>query len=624
MAGFTIAGGKAEHLKLIQEGVNKELTAEKSRDLLKNYRAHLISEDGVKAGVIHIRNEGGADKLVRDRAYHLRSRGGEGFKNTADFLKATFASAYENKVGPQKYKALTEALEKYLGNRDKQLGTKTFANLVDLFEKAVLQHEAAVGASGVAVSADTAALLSGKREDQVLSNFKVIAPRNRNAEQPAEPEVSFQDVKKNVEDGLAKNFGKTVKSMGEGSNMRAYKLGESDSEGFVVTMPKNRQFSIDLSLEQLEVGDVVVADAARRSPMPQVIIPTSYIVSVSRFSSLQVSHQTGQKKSVSIQGNNSELFEVPIEHVRDFIKAQGDDATFKLVGVRMPVGAGTNLQEAVEGKPKDPVNFPPRPLESDEFSKVASHIVQGLDEMHRAGVLHHDIKPANLVYDRESGQVKIIDLGCAVPLNQEGKTNQLKGYSPGFMPKPVQRQPLSAHGPEVDRYAMAVTLLNAMAPSMPVMRVLKEFDEASEKIWNGLDPEQDPVELYVNALRDAANPNLEGMREAEAEVRRETAKDAAEALKELESSFNRIENSRSILQTAFRAGAPGPAGKEAWETLQRMLQPPVENSEPQPILNAGSPQSKPLSVIDRLNDPDQLPDDAYDLPSSSRRGSFGE
>src|SRR5256714_15297737 len=68
---------------------------------------------------------------------------------------------------------------------------------------------------------------------------------------------------------------------------------------------------------------------------------------------------------------------------------------------------GTNLHELIEAK---------GPLSARYAAKLASEALHGLDAIHKAGIVHRDISPENLMITRdEEGEehVKIIDLGIA-------------------------------------------------------------------------------------------------------------------------------------------------------------------------------------------------------------------
>jgi predicted ATPase/serine/threonine protein kinase/GAF domain-containing protein len=65
-----------------------------------------------------------------------------------------------------------------------------------------------------------------------------------------------------------------------------------------------------------------------------------------------------------------------------------------------------------------------REMSLDEFFTVALHTVEGLAQIHAAGVIHKDINPANIVWDAETGRLKIIDFGIATRLSRELRTCQ--------------------------------------------------------------------------------------------------------------------------------------------------------------------------------------------------------
>ncbi|WP_437775068.1 AAA family ATPase [Sorangium sp. So ce1097] len=53
------------------------------------------------------------------------------------------------------------------------------------------------------------------------------------------------------------------------------------------------------------------------------------------------------------------------------------------------------------------------PMPLDRFFPLAVRLAGALDELHRQHVIHKDIKPQNLLYNPETGEVKITDLGIA-------------------------------------------------------------------------------------------------------------------------------------------------------------------------------------------------------------------
>jgi eukaryotic-like serine/threonine-protein kinase len=58
------------------------------------------------------------------------------------------------------------------------------------------------------------------------------------------------------------------------------------------------------------------------------------------------------------------------------------------------------------------------PLPPQRLLEIARQIAEGLNEAHQGGVLHHDIKPGNIMVDTK-GRVKILDFGLAALTGRE-------------------------------------------------------------------------------------------------------------------------------------------------------------------------------------------------------------
>ncbi len=103
------------------------------------------------------------------------------------------------------------------------------------------------------------------------------------------------------------------------------------------------------------------------------------------------------------------------------------------------------------------------PLPWQHALKLAQQICAGLREAHMQGVVHTDLKPANVMLDR-SGNVKIMDFGIAQPLQGGGQSaNTLLGTPTYMAPEQVECKRLDAR---TDIYALGL-LLYEMVTGIP-------------------------------------------------------------------------------------------------------------------------------------------------------------
>lgn len=100
----------------------------------------------------------------------------------------------------------------------------------------------------------------------------------------------------------------------------------------------------------------------------------------------------------------------------------------------------------------------------DEYLRVIWQIASGLSDIHSYGIIHRDIKPNNVMIDKE-GVVKIYDFGLSRS-NDRAKTANVIG-TPPFMAPELFRGNDIAFDSSVDVYAFGVTCLALLSGNIP-------------------------------------------------------------------------------------------------------------------------------------------------------------
>ncbi|MEU9099743.1 protein kinase [Streptomyces sp. NPDC048361] len=131
------------------------------------------------------------------------------------------------------------------------------------------------------------------------------------------------------------------------------------------------------------------------------------------------------------------------------------------------------VMELIDGPSLDDVLTERGVLEPGEAAAIGAHVLQALAAAHRAGVLHRDVKPGNILLDT-SGRVVLTDFGIAA-MNDPGdgsrthltRSGELVGSLDYLAPERAQGH---NPGPASDIWALGATLYAAVEGTAPFRR----------------------------------------------------------------------------------------------------------------------------------------------------------
>jgi predicted ATPase/GAF domain-containing protein/HPt (histidine-containing phosphotransfer) domain-containing protein len=112
---------------------------------------------------------------------------------------------------------------------------------------------------------------------------------------------------------------------------------------------------------------------------------------------------------------------------------------------------------------------PAQCLPLEQFYPVALQAARALGEIHARGVIHKDIKPENLLFNRESGLLKVIDFHLASELSRESQeldAPRLEGSLPYMSPEQTGRMNRSLDY-RTDYYSLGVTFYRLLTGRLP-------------------------------------------------------------------------------------------------------------------------------------------------------------
>lgn len=110
-----------------------------------------------------------------------------------------------------------------------------------------------------------------------------------------------------------------------------------------------------------------------------------------------------------------------------------------------------------------------RPLPENDALDIVHQVLDALEVVHKEGIWHLDIKPGNIMLDKD-GNVVVIDFGASKQLStNDGYTSTSTAlcYTPGYAPSEQIDQNMQKIGPWTDLYALGATLYNMVTLNQP-------------------------------------------------------------------------------------------------------------------------------------------------------------
>ena len=121
--------------------------------------------------------------------------------------------------------------------------------------------------------------------------------------------------------------------------------------------------------------------------------------------------------------------------------------------------------ELLKGGDLVPFSKPASLMNADKVVSIVARAAEALGYAHRQGVVHRDVKPANLMYHPESDMLKVTDFGIArLTDSSKTKTGMVLG-TPSFM-SPEQLAGKKIEG-RSDLFSLAVTLYQLLCGKLP-------------------------------------------------------------------------------------------------------------------------------------------------------------
>ena len=148
------------------------------------------------------------------------------------------------------------------------------------------------------------------------------------------------------------------------------------------------------------------------------------------------------------------------------VKAYGLEPVQRTLVIILEDFGASSLRQLIDERMGGGTGVLPLP----EFLNIAIKTAESLGQIHSSNVIHKDINPANIIFNPETGQVKIIDFGISTVLSRENPTlknpNVLEGTLAYMSPEQTGRMNRTLDY-RTDFYSLGVTFYELLTGQLP-------------------------------------------------------------------------------------------------------------------------------------------------------------
>ena len=250
------------------------------------------------------------------------------------------------------------------------------------------------------------------------------------------------------------------------------------------------------------------------------------------------------------------------------------------VGEEVETGTSFIAMEYVEGKNlkqllKDKVSF-----SYDRIAEIVISVGDALDYAHRRGIVHRDVKPANIILTTD-GTVKITDFGIAkMESSSLTATGQFLG-TPNYMsPEQVTAETVDGRS---DLFSLGVVLYELLTKKKPFAG-----DNLTSISYKIVHEEYPPPQTYDAAIPAEFNPILARALAKDPAARFQSGRDFVRALSEFRTRHAEMEMLKDLGEMVAQAERLGPVS--AVESKESPTAPRTSPAPSAPLARPGPAQ----------------------------------